>query len=257
MSTKIQKLLSDWPTGAVRTVRALTNQGYSHELINHYRKSNWLKKVGDGAVSKQGDEITIYGGIYALQEIKIPVRVGGLSALELLGRAHYLRLKNKSVHLFGNVKRLPQWFLNYDWGLKIEYHSTNLIPEKFNKGLKKYKHDAFSIWISNEIQAFAEFLSLTPQKHSIEEAKELMMTLNTLRPEEVQKTLEVCTSFKVKRLFLLLAEQCNNAWVKRLDLTKISLGTGKISLTKGGRYHSKFKMTLPSPFVPKKKDEGF
>ena len=61
--------------------------------------------------------------------------------------------------------------------------------------------------------------------------------------------LESCTSIKVKRLFLFLAEKANHSWVKHINLEKIDLGSGKRSIVKNGAYNSKYKITVPKELV--------
>jgi hypothetical protein len=73
-----------------------------------------------------------------------------------------------------------------------------------------------------------------------------MEGLTTLRPRIVQSLLEKCASVKVKRLFMLLAENCKHAWVQKVDLSKVDFGKGKRALVKGGRFDSKYKITVPN-----------
>ena len=61
----------------------------------------------------------------------------------------------------------------------------------------------------------------------------------------LQSLLEHCSSVKVKRLFLHLAEKHNHAWFKSLDVTKVSLGSGKRVLVPGGRLDPKYLITVP------------
>jgi len=84
-----------------------------------------------------------------------------------------------------------------------------------------------------------------PKEESYEEAKLLMEGLTTLRPRVVQTLLEHCASVKVKRLFMVLAEGCRHAWVKKLDLSKVDFGKGKRMLVRGGRFDSIYNITVP------------
>jgi hypothetical protein len=45
---------------------------------------------------------------------------------------------------------------------------------------------------------------------------------------------------------MLLAEKHEHPWVKKLDLSRFNLGTGKIALTKGGVYNKKYKIVIPN-----------
>ena len=60
-----------------------------------------------------------------------------------------------------------------------------------------------------------------------------------------QALLEQCASVKVKRLFMVLAERCQHTWVKKLDLSKVDFGKGKRMLVSGGRFDSKYDITVP------------
>jgi Transcriptional regulator, AbiEi antitoxin, Type IV TA system len=75
-----------------------------------------------------------------------------------------------------------------------------------------------------------ECLHLAPEKKDLCECYELMEGLTNLRPQQVQALLKACTSVKVKRLFLFLAEKAKHDWFEYLDLTKIDLGKGKRSV---------------------------
>ena len=94
-----------------------------------------------------------------------------------------------------------------------------------------------------------ECLFLMPKKQELIECYQLMEGLNNLRPNLVQNLLENCTSIKVKRLFLFLAERAGHSWVKHLNIDKIDLGSGKRSIVKNGVYNSKYKITLPKELV--------
>lgn len=72
-----------------------------------------------------------------------------------------------------------------------------------------------------------------------------MEGLTTLRPRLVQALLEHCASVKVKRLFMVLAEGCRHAWVTKLNLSKVDFGKGKRMLARGGRFYSKYSISVP------------
>jgi len=71
-----------------------------------------------------------------------------------------------------------------------------------------------------------------------------MELLGTVKPAVVQSLLECCASIKVKRLFLYMAERAGLAWVKRLDLASIDLGSGDREITKGGQYDKKYRIVV-------------
>lgn len=86
---------------------------------------------------------------------------------------------------------------------------------------------------------------MAPKSQPLVEAYELMEGLNNLRPASVQKLLEGCTSVKVKRLFLYLAEKAGHDWLDFIKLDKVDLGAGKRAIVRDGAYVSKYQITVP------------
>ena len=244
--SKIQTLLTSWPNGAVLTSSALKRRGYSDFLLYHYRKSGWLVGVGRGAFARAGDSVDWRGGLFALQDqLKLSVHLGGKSALAYQGSAHFLKLGTDTVTLFAAPgTRLPSWFKNFSWNTKVTLTTTNLFPNDL--GLSSDDVGNFSIRISSRERAAFEMLYMTPQKQSLSEARLLMAGLTNLRPILIQQLLETCSSVKVKRLFMLFAEELKLPWVRKLALEKINFGSGDRTVTKGGKLHPKYRVTLPA-----------
>ena len=90
-----------------------------------------------------------------------------------------------------------------------------------------------------------EVLYFVPKEQSYEEARLLMEGLTTPRLKIVQTLLENCTSVKVKRLFMVLAEGCGHAWVRKLDISNVNFGKGKRMLVRGGRLNAKYNISVP------------
>lgn len=229
------------------TSAAVKEKGYSDELLHHYRQSGWLVALGRGAFVKAGDVIDWKGGLYALQDqLKLPVHLGGKSALAYLGAVHFLKLgATDVVNLFGTPgTRLPSWFTQYKWKAKITFTTTNLFPN--DTGLTLENVGNFSIKLASRERAMLETLYLAPKKQSLSEVRLLMAGLTNLRPQLLQKLLESCASVKVKRLFMVFAEELNLPWVKKLETNKIDFGSGDRTIEKGGKLHSKYRVTLPA-----------
>jgi hypothetical protein len=222
----------------------LKEQGYSQELQKRYRKSMWLEPVGSGAMKRVNDPVTYEGAVYALQKQSgMTVHPGGKTALQLLGLSHYLEFATQSVTVFGaKTEQLPLWMKKYDWGIKINYYKTSFLPSDMGLTEKELKN--FSIKISNAPRAIMECLYLVPDEQDLVECFHFMESMNNIRPTLVQGLLEKCSSIKVKRLFLYLAEKVNHDWFKRLELEKIDLGKGKRSIIKNGVYNSKYQITV-------------
>lgn len=243
--SKINQLLNSQPQGVVFLSSWMAKKGYSHDLQQRYKKSNWLRPVGAGAFIRTNDRVSYEGAIYALQtQNDLSIHPGGRTALSLLGKAHYLELSAGRVFLFGDSgEKLPKWFKDHKWGVEISYHETFFLPRDL--GLTKVEINNFSIKVSGAARAIMECLHLAPQKQVLMECFELMEGLNNLPPRQVQTLLEHCRSIKVKRLFLYMAEKAGHSWFKQLDPKKVDLGKGKRSLVKDGVLIHKYGITIP------------
>jgi hypothetical protein len=244
--SKIGRLIQDYPKGLVLLSSWLVSQGYPYELQQQYRKSGWLKSIGKGAMLKSGDPLLLSGAISALQsQSNTNLHLGGRSALELNGIAHYLQLSSSEATLFALGKtKLPSWFINNEWDVIPKVFRTSLFEDD-NIGLTDSQDVGIDMKISGTGRAMMECLSLCPTEFSLAEAYELMEGLSTLRPKQVQELLESCTSIKTKRLFLYFAERAGHSWFKYIDQTNIVLGSGNRSLVDNGVLISKYKLVLP------------
>lgn len=197
---------------------------------------------------RAGDQVGYEGAIYALQaQTRLTVHPGGRTALSMSGKAHYLEMDSKKATLFGNQdEKLPTWFREYDWGVKVEFHPSSFLPPDL--GMTDVDFRTFSIKVSGAARAMMECLYLAPDKQDLMECYALMEGLNNLRPDQVQILLEKCRSIKVKRLFLYLAEKCGHGWVEYLDLKNVGLGSGKRSIVKNGIFVKKYQITVPKEF---------
>ena len=87
-------------------------------------------------------------------------------------------------------------------------------------------------------------LYCVPNKATVNEAYQIMELLVSLKPTLMQELLENCTSIKVKRLFLYMAERAGHACLNRLDLSKIDLGNGVREIVKGGTLDRKYNIII-------------
>jgi hypothetical protein len=246
--TKISKLISGWTKGTIRTSSAFKNEGVSNELVRRYLQSNWIQKVGNEAYKLFGDEIDFFGATQALQEqMGKSVRIGGKSALSILGYAHYLPQNKVISHLYGKYKEnLPAWFFQYEWKDNYKYHTTNMFDVDLNGFMTEINHNGLPVKISSPELAMFEMLYLIPSDQSFQEAFLIIENLRTLRAEKVQTLLEKCKSVKVKRLVLFMLEENEQDYFGSIDVTKVNLGSGKRMIVKSGKYNSKYQITIPA-----------
>lgn len=252
---KIKELITSWVPGGVYSAQWLKNQGYSYSNIQDYKRSGWIQSLGSGAYVRSGDDLNWQSGVWGLQtQMRLPIHVGGKTAIEEAGYAQYLNLGTEKVHLFADPNtKLPQWFKKTNWKVEIDYTQTSLFGEfshsnkKLEQSLRVISFSKLGIIYSVPERAFLEYLDWVPDKHSFTEAKEIMENLISLRPNILQNLLENCKSVKVKRLFFAIAETINHPWFSKLKIDKIDLGSGNRHLIKGGEFNSKYKITVKSP----------
>jgi hypothetical protein len=249
-STRINHLIQTTPKGLVLLSGWLASEGYSYELLQRYRKGGWLKSIGKGAMVRSGDSLVLSGAITALQkQANSDLHIGGRSALELSGVAHYLQLDSEETTLFtANKSSIPFWFTNNLWDRKPKIFSATLFRDN-EVGLAEYHDGELKMNISGAARATMECLSLCPNLFPLTEAYELMEGLTSLRPAQVQTLLEQCKSVKVKRLFLYFAERVGHSWFKYIDTKSIDLGGGVRSFASDGAFVSKYQMVLPKELV--------
>lgn len=243
---KLNQILQEWPRGTVITTEWLHEKGVSRQLADSYKKSGWLESFGMGAYKRSNEEITWAGALYTLQELgEYSLHIGGKSALEKHGLGHYVRRSNneKVVLWKKPEERLPRWFTKQSWVEEIEIRSGNLFD---NEGvLTTLETDGIKLNVSTAEQAIMEYLYDVPKQEGWDEANYLMEGLVSLRPAILQSLLENCSSIKVKRLFLYLADLQQHPWFKRLDVSNIDLGKGKRQIIKGGTLNKKYQITVP------------
>ena len=246
--SKINQLLQNWPKGTVATSRWLNQQGIRFDLVSRYKTSGWIEPLGHGAFKRAGDTVTWQSALYAMQkQLGLTVHPSGKTALSLLGKAHYVTTSNKEdLDLFSSAgERLPLWFTSFDWNTSLRHVASNLFSKDLAIGLQTIKKETFEYTVSSAERAILELLYDVPDKESLDEARQIFEGLITLQPDVVTELLKHCTSIKVKRLFMVLAEQFNYLWVSKVNTLSIDFGTGKRKLIPDGFLHQKYQITLP------------
>ena len=114
MLNRLQRLL---PEGLLADAAWFTRMGYSGSLRARYLASGWLESVAWGVyrrpAHRPGLEATTplrwQHVVVSLQAVmESPVAVGGRTALELAGLAHYTSSGLREVHLYGD-RPVPGW----------------------------------------------------------------------------------------------------------------------------------------------------
>ncbi len=246
---KLKILLECYQPGTVILASWLAKIGISYDLQQYYRKSGWLETIGSGAFKKPNDLVRWEGAVYALQtQAQLPIHAGALTALSLQGLAHYARTANEKIFLFSSTTvNLPAWFKNYTWDNPVQHVRTSMLPEAL--GIQAHEEKIGTLQLATPERSMMECLYLAPHALDIVECYQIMEGLVNLRPNLVQTLLEQCSSVKVKRLFLYMADKAQHSWLQWLDRSTLDLGKGDRSIVPGGAYVAKYHITVPKELV--------
>ncbi len=266
---RLQRLL---PEGLVVDASWLEAEGYSSSLRSKYLSRGWLEQPARGVYRRPSGDLRWHQVVISLQALlEHPVIVGGRTALELYGFAHYLtRQGPREAHLYGDAPP-PGWLSKLDLETRFVFHNARRLfrEEPIARGLGSFRwnlktnesanadpiHGSFiqqpwghwdwPLALSTPERAVLELLDEVPKHETFHQADVLMEGLRNLSPRRLQKLLVDCRSVKVKRLFLWFAERHNHAWLKRIDRDTIDLGRGKRMLVRGGKLDPTYLITVP------------
>jgi hypothetical protein len=266
---KLNWLERHLPEGLLVDARWLTRHGYSTSLRSQYVVAGWLEQPARGIYRRPRGSLTWQQTVISLQALlDYPLLVGGRTALELHGYAHYLPREIQEVHLWG-PERPPHWLQKLKLGPRFVAHNdrrlfhgeplpkplsrldakSDVTPEADSERahwmVQPWGQWAWPLALSTPERAILELLDELPKRESFHQADMLMQGLANLSPRRLQKVLSDCRSVKVKRLFFFLADRHHHAWLKRLDKNAVDLGEGKRMLVKGGKLDRTYQITVP------------
>lgn len=246
MATKIKKIMDLMPRNSLLFSSWLTAHGIDRKGQTSYVRSGWLERVAQGVYKIAGSSPTLYGAMASYNyQLGKACHVGASSALDLRGYSHFVSMGKPSAYLFTDKEsRLPGWFGALEWDMTLKYFTTSIFGGEL--GLEDYDYNGAHLLISSPERAFMECLHLSPEQFSLLDSHYIMEMMTTLRPVMVQQLLEKCTSIKVKRLFLYMAEKAGHSWFSALDLSKVDLGKGIRNISATGRFNKKYQIIIPA-----------
>lgn len=267
---KLNQLHRDLPEGLVVDAAWLEGKGYYGSLRARYVSSGWLEQPARGVYRRPARSgLSWQQVVISLQWLlKLRVSVGGKSALDLQGYAHYLSVSPRAVHLYYDSK-LPGWLTKLYTDAPFVVHkrsrvfkksrsmesSERSIDDERDQQLKTegLKHQSGGQWewplvISTPERAFLELLDDLPDRDSFHQVDMIAEGLSNLSPSRLQRLLERCTNVKVKRLFFFFADRHDHQWLAKLDRARIDLGSGKRVLVENGHLDAEYQITVPKDF---------
>jgi Transcriptional regulator, AbiEi antitoxin, Type IV TA system/Transcriptional regulator, AbiEi antitoxin N-terminal domain len=268
---KLNWLEQNLPEGLLVDAPWLTKHGYSTSLRTQYVAAGWLEQPARRVFRRPRGALSWEQAVISLQTLlEVPVVVGGRTALELQGFAHYLAREQKEIHLYGHHPP-PEWLHKLPLSVRFVFHKSDRLfrNDPITRGLtslswnvktgeggstdplqtgltvQPWGHWDWPLTLSTPERAVLELLDELPDRESFHQADKLMEGLTNLTPRRLQKLLEDCKSVKVKRLFFFLADRHDHAWLKRIERERIDLGKGKRLLVRGGKLNATYGITVP------------
>ena len=265
-------LEKELPEGLLVDSAWLEQQGIASNLRAYYVKAGWLEQPVRGLYRRPRGKLGWQQVVISLQTLLgKPLVIGGRTALELQGYAHYLALDVHTVCLYG-PDNPPSWLERLDLPQRFVYRNSARLfrdeprthnPANLARLLRSEDRSSFeplqrrgltsvawgqwewTLVLSRPERAYLEMLDELPRHESFHQADKLMEGAVNFSPRRLQKLLVKCNSVKVKRLFFFFADRHRHSWLKRLDKTAVNFGRGKRVLVKGGRLDPDYLITVP------------
>jgi hypothetical protein len=182
-----------------------------------------------------GDTLTRDGCLAFLSERVPGFHVGGKTALAWRGVRQDVTFREVLTLWGDQPKPLPTWFTER---FASHYQATQLFNTKLRKefGLQPLPNGRPEVLVSVPERALLELLSDVGKTQSLDEARQLVETLRTLREKTLDKLLTHTTRIKVVRLAELLATDLNLPWAPLTKRHSQRVGGGKrwVAVSKSG-----------------------
>jgi hypothetical protein len=268
--SKLNLLKRRLPEGLLVDAAWLTQHGYSTALRSQYLSAGWLEQPARRVYCQPRGVVRWEQVVVSLQLLlDRQLVVGGRSALEFAGFAHYVGRSAREVHLYGPSPP-PSWVNDLKLEARFCFHNSRRLFETdeveawfgslagvldAKTDVKAMQSDHFRalpwgqwswpLTCSTPERALLELLDELPDRETFHQVDMLTEGMSSLSPRRLQRLLKACTSIKVKRLFFFFADRHQHAWLKHIDKDGIDLGSGNRVLVRGGRLDRTYRITVP------------
>ena len=253
---KLQEIL---PDGLLVNRNWLKNRGFNRPQVDYYLRSGMLLPAARGVYRRAGPPLKWQHVLYSLQELGFAVYVGGRSALDHQGLAHYLPMVTQQKIQLYSEGALPGWLHDVKTNAVFEVYRCSLFTRfAASLGLTTLPFGGWD-WPLNYAtreRALLEYLDELPDKADLDMADKYMESATNFRPKLLMSLLQACVRVKTKRLFLWLAERHHLAWFDRLNVPALDLGSGKRVIFKNGILNKKYNITVPRRFEQGEDSDG-
>jgi hypothetical protein len=198
------------PRGAPFNIKALRALGISSALAWHYLQAGWLVRLGRGLFMFPNDQLDREACVKFLVTRVPGLHIGGKTALAWRGVLHNLAVR-EPLCLWGEGRfKLPEWFVSR---FRARYVARKLFRRKARDfGLQPLPETPDGPLVSVPERALLEMLSEVGVRQGIEEARDIMEGMRSIRIEAIQELLKNCLYLKVIRLCVQWAEELKLEW---------------------------------------------
>ena len=234
-SFSFKRVLSELPRGEPLSTAALLTYGVSAFRASALARTGWLTHLGRGIYMLPGDTLTRDGCLAYLAHQLPGLHVGGKTALAWRGIRQNISFREVLTLWGDKPKPLPAWFTQR---FASRYQSTQLfdgeLPNGF--GLQPIPNGRPEILVSAPERALLELLSDVGKAQSLQETRQLVENLRTLREKTFDKLLTHTTRIKVVRLAELLGRELDLPWAAAAKRHSQRIGGGKrwVAVAKSG-----------------------
>lgn len=264
---KLNWLQRALPEGLLVDASWLEEHGYYGSLRKKYVDGGWLEQPARSVYRRPRGSLSWEQVVISLQTLlSLPVSVGGRTALDIQGYAHYVSRQLEIIHLYTET-RLPSWLSKLPAGARFTVHNrSRLLPTVAQKTdlplhaeiletsdaplpgalrVIRWGQWKWPLVLSTPERAILEMIDELPRHETFHNVDMTMEGLVDLSPRRMQELLEKTKSVKVKRLFFFFADRHQHRWLKHIAREKIDFGKGKRMIVKGGTFDSAYQITVP------------
>ena len=230
-----KNVLSKLPRSEPLSTATLREHGVSEFRASALARSGWLTHLGRGAYMLPGDTLTRDGCLAYLSQRVPGLHVGGKTALAWRGIRQNVAFREVLTLWGDQPKRLPAWFTQR---FPSRYQVTQLFDAALRSGfgLQPLPNGRPEILVSVPERALLELLSDVGKSQSLQEARQLVENLRTLREKALDQLLAHTTRIKVIRLAETLGNELDLSWAATAKRHSQRIGGGKrwVAVAKSG-----------------------
>lgn len=189
----------------------LRRAGVSNELAYRYVKSGWLNRLERGVFVFPGGELNQDGSLEFLAGRYPGLHIGGKTALSWRGLLHNVPFQ-ETLCLWGPKDvRIPAWFRER---FPCRYTSRQLFDEPSDQptAISRVPDKHGQVPVSEPERALLELLSEVGTHQEVDESRNIIELLGSLRLESLLPLLMHCRQTKAARLCVQWADECGLPW---------------------------------------------